>query len=210
MSRIRGKAMNPIWGASHARGVHLAKWGCSLPFLDALPAREGAERCKLHVWPLGGYIESYAIDWGANTAYLVALRIGTELSRTVIHDFRLVPPWPDHKIDWDYDLEGIVPKGTFRTHERLVRSRLRSVLIDGRLLYRGVPVEGLLCGRAWAPIPESWTRDTPATAEIVLVDDAGTEVRAPIKLRLYRVKRQNGQMRKTTAAQDWEGSHGSR
>jgi hypothetical protein len=190
--------MNRIWRASYARGSRLAKTGCPLPYLNALPGRERFHQRKLYVCQLGGYIESYAIDWGTSTGYAIALRVGTDLScGAVITDYWLELPWPDHHIDWAYHPENVLPKSRLHEYAELVESKLPDVLNERRLLSREHPVEGLLCGYAWTPIPASCLRDRPATAQIVLVDDSGRRVRAPIQLTTYRPPQQKGRMRES-------------
>jgi len=197
--------MSRIWDASYARGLRLAKAGCSLPYLDALPGRERFHQRALYVSQLGGYIESYAIDWGDSTGYAIALRVGTDLSRgAIITGRRLVPPWPDHEINWDCDPEGVLPKSKLQDFAEIVESRLPGVMNEGRLLYRGRPVEGLWCGRVWTPIPASSPRDRPAMAEIILVDGSGGRVRAPIQLTICRGRRDASRMRESTVSRDLE------
>jgi hypothetical protein len=197
--------MSPIWGASYARGLRLAKAGCSLPYIDALPGRERFYQVDLYVKQLGGYFESYAVDEGSSTVYALALRVGTDLSRGAIITRRdVIPPWPEHYIDWDYEPEDVLPKHLLEYYAGLVDSRLPSVLNERELLNRGRPVEGLLCGRAWAPIPASWSRERPAMAKIVLVDGSGVPVRAPIELTIFTVKRPKHQMRESAVSGDWE------
>lgn len=178
--------MNPIWKASYQRGIRLAKAGCALPHLDRLPGRSHSYQRSLYVNELGGYFESYAIDEGASTGYALALRIGTERGcGAIVTDFRFVSPWPEHLISWDCDPEGVLPQYRQHLYKHLAVSRLSAVLNERKFLRRGGPIEGLLCGRASAPIPSSAPREAPALAEISLVDDSGEWVRARIHLTIY-------------------------
>jgi hypothetical protein len=183
--------MNPIWKASYARGVRLSKAGCSLPYLDALPGKALFNQRALYVSHLGGgYFDSYAIDFGTATGYVIALGVGTDLTRGAIvvrHDLLL--PWPDHEIEWGYDPRDLLPKERVNDYGRLVKSRLPAVLEERRLLSRGRPVEGLLCGRAWTPIPATCPRERPAMAEIILVGDSGALARSSVQLTIYSAVR---------------------
>jgi hypothetical protein len=197
--------MNRPWDASYARGLRLAKAGCSLPYLNALSGGEHSCLRKLYVTQVGGYIESFAIDWGTSTGYVLALRVGTDLScGAIITGHDVVPPWPDHEIDWGYDPEDVLPKSRMEEFEGLLKSNLPSILNDRRLLRPGHPVEGLLCGRAWAPIPASTPRERPAMAEITIFDGSCAPVREPIPLTIYTVKRQKCRTRESTVSRELE------
>ena len=193
--------MNQIWGASYAEGVRLAGGGCALPYLDALRGKEHFYQRAMYVEEIGGYLESYAIDRGESTGYAIALRVGTDRARGAIVTCReLVLPWPDHSIDWNYDPEDVLPKGKLNDYGKLLESRLPAVLNERRLLNRGVPVEGLLCGCSFSPIPESFRRDSPAMAKIILVDDSGVRVHSSIQLTILTPRRQRGRMRDRTSS----------
>ncbi|HLW97161.1 MAG TPA: hypothetical protein VKR82_00835 [Candidatus Acidoferrales bacterium] len=194
--------MNRPWDASYAHGLRLAEAGCSLPYLDSLPGREHFYQRKLYVSKVGGYIESYAIDWGTSTGYVLALRVGTDYSRAIITRYELVPPWPDHEIDWGYDLEDVLPESKLQDFEGLLESRLPSILNERRLLRQGRPVEGLLCGVAWTPIPASSPRDRPAMAEIFLIDGSGAPARETIQLTICTAIRQKRRTRDSTASRE--------
>jgi hypothetical protein len=187
--------MKHLWTASYAQGVRLANAGCHLPHLDALPGKERFHQRALYVEQICGYEESFAFDWGASTGYAIVLRIGTERSRSaMITSFEFVPPWPDHFIDWDFHPDDVIPKILLKRYEKLIGSRLPAILNERRLLNRGVPVEGLLYGKAWAPIPPSPRREGPALAEINLVDDSGVRVSSLIRLTVYNAVPQQGKM----------------
>jgi hypothetical protein len=196
--------MNRAWSASYARGLRLAKAGCSVPYLNALPGRDRSYLRKLYVSQIGGYIESYAIDWGTSTGYVLALRIGTDYSRAIITSYELIPPWPDHEIDWDYDPEDLLPKSKLQGYAGLLKPRLPSILNERKLLSCGRPVKGLLCGRAWAPIPVSSQRDRPAMAEIIIVGGSGIRVCAPIQLTIYTAIRQKRRTRDSKVSRELE------
>jgi hypothetical protein len=182
--------MNRIWGASYPRGMRLCKAGCSLPYLDALPGKALFRQRALYVNQLNGYFESYVIDFGMDTAYVIALRIGTDRAGgAIVVSYDLVLPWPDHEIEWGYDPRDLLPKHRVNEYGRLVESRLPAVLDERRLLSRGRPVEGLVCGYAWTPIPASCLRDRSATAEIVLVDDSDRCARSPVQLTICSLER---------------------
>jgi hypothetical protein len=178
--------VNRVWGASYDRGVRLSKAGCSLPYLNALPGRGSFHQRSLYLCQLDGYFDSYAIDFGMNTAYVIALRVGTGRTRgAIILSYELVLPWPDHEIEWGYDPREWLSKSKIDIYGKLSESRLPAVLDERRLLSRGRPVEGLLCGYACTPIPASRRRDGFAVAEMVLVEDSGTCARSPVQLTIY-------------------------
>jgi len=175
--------MRRIWQASYARGIRLSNAGCQLPYLHALPGKEVFHQRALHVNQLNGYFESYAIDFGTSTGYVIALRVSTDRTRGAIVIRRdLLLPWPDHEIEWGYDPQDLLPKDRVKEYGKLVKSRLQTVLDERRLLSRGRPVDGLLCGRAWTPIPTTCPRDRPAMAEIILVEDSGVSARSSVQL----------------------------
>lgn len=196
--------MKRIWSASYVRGLRLAKAGCSLPYLDALPGRERFYQRNLYVSQIGGYIESFAVDRGNSTGYVLALRVGTDHSRAIITSYELVPPWPDHNIDWSYDPEDVLPKSKLQDYAGLLESRLPNILNERRLLRQGRPVQGLLCGVAWTPIPVSSPRDRPAMAEIVVTDGSGARVCAPIQLTICTAIRQKYRTRDSTVSRELE------
>jgi hypothetical protein len=83
-------------------------------------------------------------------------------------------------IDWGYEAEDIVPKQDYGVYDRFFDSRLSAVLNDHRLLRRGYPVEGLLCGRSCQSMPE--LGENNAIAQLKLIDDRGTAVSVSITL----------------------------
>jgi hypothetical protein len=191
--------MNQNWGPSYRRGVRLVKAGCELPYLKHLPGRERFLQRALYVSPVGGYFGSCAIDNGIWTGYIIALRVATDRSRgAVVTSFEFVPPWPGHEIDWDYDLESVMPKSKLHIYEEFIGSRLPAVLKERTLLSRGRPVDGLLCGGAGAPIPKDCQRDVPAMALITLVDDLGECVVSDIDLRIYSLMPKTSELRRRT------------
>ena len=85
-----------------------------------------------------------------------------------------------------------------------MESRLPSILNERRLLNRGVPVEGLLPGKAWEPIPTFPRREGSALAEITLVDDSGVRVSSLIRLTVYNAVPQERKMHDRTSSGDSE------
>jgi hypothetical protein len=195
--RTGGNLLKPIWKASYPRGIRLAKAGCALPYLNSLPGREHHYQRRLYVSEIGGYLESFAIADGTSTGYALALRIGTERAcGAIVTDFRFVLSW-EHLISWDYDPESVVPDYRLHVYRSLMGSPLLAVLNERKFLRRGSPVEGLLCGRASAPIPPSAPRGGPVVASIILADDSGEHVSSHIHLAIDRSSAQKGGMRDT-------------
>jgi hypothetical protein len=188
--------MKPIWKASYSHGIRLAKAGCALPYLERLPDRNQFYQRQLYVCEIGGHFGSLAIDEGASTVYVLALRVGTERgSGAIVTDFSFVSPWPEHLISWGYDPEDVVPQDRLHLYGRLSVTRLSAVLNERKFLRRGGPIEGLLCGRASGTIPRSAPRETPGMAQINLVDDSGESVSSHIRLTIERSGAQKGGMR---------------
>src|SRR5713101_8136688 len=148
--------INSLYAPSYECGRRLVAAGCPLDYLEILPRHLAAFRKRLEIRQLGGYVESRVFALGPiNTGYLIGLHLHTDLPRgVIISDWRFNPPWENHLISWDYDPRDIVPALGRGRYERVVHSRLSAVLNERRLLTRGHPVEGLLCGCAFQPMPE--------------------------------------------------------
>jgi hypothetical protein len=167
---------NRIFAPSYEWGLELIASCCPIDYPDALARYSAARRTTFRVEQLARYVESriYALN-PMQTNYLIGLRLGTDRPRgTVITDWSFMPPWQDHWVSWDYDPEDFIPKEDRGTYRSLLDSRLMRVLNDHVLLRRGYPVEGLLCGCSYQPVPESCNRSIPA--KLTLVDDAGNSV----------------------------------
>jgi hypothetical protein len=80
----------------------------------------------------------------------------------------------------------VVPAGQQHLYAPFFDSRLPAVLNERRLLARGRPVEGLLCGRASEPIPEGINALKPVDATLSLTDDTGRTVSRRIRLAVDR------------------------
>jgi hypothetical protein len=160
--------------------------GCPLDYPDALPGYSAARGKSFFAEQLAGYAESRVYLLGPlHTGYLIALRLGTNRpSGTIISEWSFEPPWPDLQICWDYERTDIIPDGHREAYAGLFASRLMGVLNERRLLRRGYPVEGLLCGCSHQPIPESGDRSV--FAKLTLVDDAGNTVSLRIPLTVVR------------------------
>jgi hypothetical protein len=177
---------NRIVAASYERGIELIAAGCPLDYPDALTCYSTARRKTFRAEQLNGYIESrvYAPN-PMQTNYLIGLCLRTDRpGGTVISEWSFMPPWQDHCVSWDYDPEDVIPKEDRGTYTTLLDSRLMRVLNDGVLLKRGYPVEGLVCGCSYQPIPES--RDRSITAKLILVDDVGNSVTVRLILTVIR------------------------
>jgi hypothetical protein len=175
-----------IFAASYERGVQLIAVGCPIAYPDALPGHPVARHKRFHAEQLDGYSESrvYAINQ-FQTGFVVGLRLWTDRpSGTVITEWSFTPPWEDHRIEWDYEPLEIIPEWDRGAHTDLLDSRLMGVLDDHRLLMRGYPIEGLLCGRSDQPIPESVAGHV--TAKLTLSDDEGSTAALRIALNVVR------------------------
>jgi hypothetical protein len=170
---------NPICAASYERAVELMAAGCPLDYPDALPHQSfSAEQ-------LPGYVESRVYKLGPlDAGWVIPLRLRTDRrSGTIISDLDFEPPWKGHAVDWECEPEEIIPKKHLDEYRSLVNSRLMKVLNEGCLIRRGYPVEGLLCGRSYQPIGESYQGFL--SAKLSFTDNRGNMVPLCINLSVY-------------------------
>ena len=167
---------NRIFAGSYKRGIELMAAGCPLDYPDALAGHAAAQREPFRAEQLGGYVESRVYALGPLvTGYVIALRLGTDRpAGKVITEWGFEPPWPDHLISWDYEPLDIIPEGQRAAYASVLDSRLMGVLDEHRLLKRGYPIAGLVCGCSYQPIPES--RDSLICGKFTLVDNRGNAV----------------------------------
>ena len=166
--------MSRIWGASYPRGILLSKAGCPLPYLHELPGKGSFYQRAIYVHQVRGYFSSYAIDFGTATGYVIALRVGTDRARgAIVTSYDVNLPWPDDEMQWGYDLLDLLSEDVVYDYGKLSEPSLRGVLDERRLLSRGRPVEGLLCGYSGNSIPALNPRRKFAQAEVVLAEDSG-------------------------------------
>jgi hypothetical protein len=180
---------NPICAASYEWAVKLKAAGCPIDYPDTLPRDSAAMRKSFRAEQLPGYVTSRVYALGRlETRYVIALRLGTDRpSGTIIKNWSLESPWQDHVIDWDYEPADIIPKNDQDEYRSLVNSRLMKVLNEGRLIRRGYPVDGLLCGRSFQPIGESSHGVIPA--KLSFTDDLENTVPLCIDLNIERLSR---------------------
>ena len=169
---------NPICAASYEWAVKLKAAGCPIDYLDTLP------RQSFRAEQLPGYVRSFVYALGPlDTGWVIALRLTTDRpSGTVIAQWSFEPPWQDHDIDWDYEPKEIIPEKYQDDYNGLLKPRLMKVLNEGRLIRRGCPVEGLLCGRSYQPIGKSSHGVIPA--KLIFTDDLGNTVPLCIDLNI--------------------------
>ncbi|MFY9528808.1 MAG: hypothetical protein WBC04_03025 [Candidatus Acidiferrales bacterium] len=180
--------INRLHAASYERGRRLVAAGCPLDYMENLPRNLAAFRKPLYICQLGGYMESRILDFGGAgaTVYLIGLGVGTDLPRGIlISEWTFVAPW-GHHISWDYDPREIVPASKHDLYASVFDSRLSAVLNDRRLLARGRPVEGLLCGWAFQSIPASFASGETVGAQFSLTADTGYTVALRIELAIDR------------------------
>lgn len=164
---------NRILAASYKRGVQLKSAGCPLDYPNALPGHSAAGQKPLWAEQLAGYVESCVYLFGPqHQGYLIGLRLGTDCStETTIAEWSFVPPWPDIHICWDYEAPDFIPIVHRGAYRHLFDSPVMEVLNDRRLLRLGYPVEGLMCGYSYQPIPDC--QDRSVSAKLKFVDDKG-------------------------------------
>jgi hypothetical protein len=173
---------NPIFAASHERGVKLRDAGCPFDFPGALP------RHSFRVEPLPGYVYARVYELGPlDTGYVIPLRLNSDRSLgTIITDWSFEPPWPDHFIDWDYGPEDFIPKKDQYEYSSFSKSPLMKVLNYGLRIGCGRPVEGLLCGHSNQPIGESCHGFI--SAKLSFTDDRGNTVPLCINLNVESLR----------------------
>jgi hypothetical protein len=176
----------PIWAASYELGVELAAAGCPLDYLDALRDDSAAAGKSFWAKQLCGYAESCVYVLGESlTGFVIGLRLGTSRGGgTIITEWNFVPPWPEHHICWDYQPTDIIPKPGLGNYRSVLDSRLPGILNERRMLRRGYPVEGLLCGYSDQPVPESG--EGLVSGKLRLVDENGNIVSLSLDLRIVR------------------------
>lgn len=170
---------NPIFAASYERGVELMAAGCPLDYLDALPHQ------SFRAEQLPGYADSRVYELGpCDAGWVIPLVLRTDRpSGTFITGWSFELPWKGHDIHWGYEPEDIIPKKHQDDYKHLFDSRLTGVLNEGRLIRRGYPVEGLLCGRSYKPIGESVHGFI--SAKLSFTDDLGNLVPLCIDLNAH-------------------------
>lgn len=180
--------INPLYAASYECGRRLVAVGCPLDYLESLPRNLAAFRKALQIRQLGGYVESRVFALGPiRTGYLIGVRLHTDLPRGIIvSDWGFHPPWENHVVSWDYDPREIVPAGEHARYETIFDSRLSAVMNERRLLTRGHPVEGLLCGCASQSIPESLPIAATVSGKLTVTDDTGDTFALRITLAVDR------------------------
>jgi hypothetical protein len=176
------------YAASYEVGRGLVAAGCPLDYLDSLPRNPASHLKRLYIGPLNGYVESRIYMLGpCDAAFVIALSIGTEIrSGIIVSDWSFVLPW-DQFVRWDYSPRDVVPQQDHGAYKHLFDSPLSAVLNERRILTRRRPVEGLLCGRAFEPFPESLAGGETVHAEFTVTDaESGRTATSPITLRVDR------------------------
>jgi hypothetical protein len=175
---------NRIFAASYERGIELIAAGCPLDYPGALARHSAAQRKTFRAQQLAGYVESRIYALGElQTGYLIGLRLETDRPEgTVISEWSFVPPWQDHIVIWAYEPLDIIPDGQREAYRNLLDSRLTGVLNERRLLRRGYPVEGLVCGCSAQPVTEP--SDGFVYSKLTLVNDRGNKVALRVAMRV--------------------------
>ena len=93
---------NPIYAASHERAVRVEGGRLSHRLSKRTPPPFGPDQ-SFRAEQLPGYVEGRVYELGRlETGYVIPLRlISDRSSGTIITDWGLELPWPDHVIDWD-------------------------------------------------------------------------------------------------------------
>ena len=93
------------------RAVELDAVGCHTDYPDALPHRSALMR-SFRVELLPGYVDGRVYELGQlDTGYVIPHRLTSDRSSgTVITDWGLELPWPDHFVNRDCEPEDIISK----------------------------------------------------------------------------------------------------
>jgi|ERR1700722_2811844 len=175
-----------IWAPCYERGVELAAAGCPLDYLDALRGDPAAGGKSFWAKQLRGYAESCVYLLGESlTGFVIGLHLGTHRGAgTVIKHWNFVPPWPEHRICWDYAATDVIPKHALGNYRSVLDSRVPGILNERRMLRRGYPVEGLLCGYSNQPVP--YPGEGLISGKLRLIDENGKVVSLSLDLRIVR------------------------
>jgi hypothetical protein len=175
--------ISPLYSASYERALQLRNAGCPIDDLRALPHEQ-----TLHVGPLGGYFQSRVVDLGGNgTNYIVGIRLVVDRGAVVISDWSFVPPWSDHNVNWDYEPCDILPQSDQNVWKSLLNDRLSTALNDRRLVTRGRPVRGILCGWAAQEVPAA-LQDERLYGNLTLRCASGQTIVQRMALDLWRAR----------------------
>jgi hypothetical protein len=118
-----------------------------------------------------------------DTGYFFAVRLETELAQgVVITGWEFSAPWGDHDVIWGEDREQILSERDQFHYSRIGSRGFSAILRDRHLLRRGYPVEGVFCGRAYRPLPESAPRNGIVCGNLTISDDTGRDVALSVKL----------------------------
>lgn len=176
------------YSASRDRGWALIAAGCPIDYLNNLPCDSDRYCKRLYIRQLVGYADSRFYELGPfDAGFVVALRLGTDTpSGIVVAGWRWsFVPSCECDINWDCDACDVVPKRDHFFYEKLFTSHLSEKLNERRLLARGRPVDGLLCGRILDP-PERFARAQIVHAKLTVTDTKGYSTTLSIQLNVHR------------------------
>ncbi len=177
------------YAPSYQCGHWLVAAGCPLDYLEHLPGKSSAHRERLYIRELSAYAESRLYELGPlDLAFVIGIRIGTDIPSGIViscWDWKFDDRW-DPPIDWDWEPRDVVPKSDHEAYAHLFKSRVSAVLNDRRLVAHGYPVQGLLCGRAFEPLPESFAHAQTVHATFRVTDDRSCSATLPITLTVHR------------------------
>ncbi len=93
----------------------------------------------------------------------------------------------------DSDPSEFVPATDLGSYRELLDSPLFGILNERRVLRRGTPIQGLLCGYSYQPVPE--ISGPFASAKLSLKDDVGSQIVLRINMAVVRLYRTESQTR---------------
>ena|SRR5215469_704554 len=184
---------------SYECGRRLEAAGCPLDYLEDLPRKSAGHRKRLYVRELDG-VDACVIDRGLNgVGYMIPLALGTDLGGgNIISTWNFVPPW-DHNVDFDYEPRDIILERDHDLYASLFKTQLTEVLNERRLLRRGHPVKGVLCGLALHRIPVPIYQYRVVNSQISITDETGHTIVHTIALTVDHSVERASQRKASTA-----------
>ena len=168
---------NKVIAASGKWARELMSAGCPIDYPEGYRPSV-RPRAKMHLAP-SNWLDMRRAAWPCSgpsqVGYAICVRLVTPScpSGTVFTDWSFDgKPWPGHFACFDYEPQDVIPHADHRDYRDLFDSPLMKVLGGGRRLRRGCPIEGLLCGLSYQPVPESC--EGSVFGKLTLLDDKGS------------------------------------
>lgn len=140
----------------------------------------------LLVRQVGGDVvnSAFDLDCGYGTGYRLALHVAVDLPAFKILRWELHLPWEDPQFQWLTDPSEQVSLDNMYQVSGCYRLELprNEVINHRRLLRRGHSLDGLLLGRGFESIPDSYRHGAKIEASLVLIDKMERGFTTPVQL----------------------------